>query len=153
VACDDDERRIERLRESLARLVPDSSVETRVQDGAAGLEPQSFDAVLVDVPCSNTGVLAARPAARWRFSTQSQAELAMLQTRLLAEAAACVKPGGRLVYSTCSIEPEENQRRVRAFAAEHAEFEIEREIEALPAPRGEHGPVDGGYAARLVRRS
>jgi 16S rRNA (cytosine967-C5)-methyltransferase len=151
-ACDDDERRVVRLRETLARLLPHATnVEVRVQDGAAGLEPASFDAVLVDVPCSNTGVLAARPAARWRFSTQSQQDLAAIQTRLLGEAATCVKPGGRLVYSTCSIEPEENQRRVRAFVAEHPEFSIAREIEALPAPRGEHGPVDGGYAARLVR--
>jgi 16S rRNA (cytosine967-C5)-methyltransferase len=151
-ACDDDERRIERLRETLARLLPEAqNVDVRVQDGAAGLEPESFDAVLVDVPCSNTGVLAARPAARWRFSTQSQADLAQIQTRLLSEAAACVKPGGRLVYSTCSIEPEENHRRVRAFVEAQAHFTIEREIEALPAPHGEQGPVDGGYAARLRR--
>jgi 16S rRNA (cytosine967-C5)-methyltransferase len=152
-ACDDDERRVQRLRETLARIVPHATVETRVQDGAAGLDPGSFDAVLVDVPCSNTGVLAARPSARWRFSAQSQSDLATLQTRLFAEAATCVKPGGRLVYSTCSIEPEENHRRVRAFAETHPEFAIEREIEALPEPRGERGPVDGGYAARLIRRS
>jgi 16S rRNA (cytosine967-C5)-methyltransferase len=153
-ACDDDERRIERLRETLARLLPDAkNVDVRVQDGTAGLEPQSFDAVLVDVPCSNTGVLAARPAARWRFSTHSQADLALIQTRLLSEAGACVRPGGRLVYSTCSIEPEENQRRVRAFLDAHAHFSIEREIEVLPAPHGERGPVDGGYAARLLRRA
>ncbi len=152
VACDDDERRVVRLRETLARLLPGATnVDVRVQDGTTGLEPASFDAVLVDVPCSNTGVLAARPAARWRFSTQSQQDLATVQTRLLADASACVKPGGRLVYSTCSIEPEENQRRVRAFIAEHVHFAIEREIEALPSPHGEHGPVDGGYAARLIR--
>jgi 16S rRNA (cytosine967-C5)-methyltransferase len=151
-ACDDDERRIERLRETLARLLPGATnIDMRVQDGATGLEPESFDAVLVDVPCSNTGVLAARPAARWRFSTQSQADLATIQTRLLSEAAACVKHGGRLVYSTCSIEPEENQRRVRAFLEAQAGFTLEREIEALPAPHGERGPVDGGYAARLIR--
>jgi 16S rRNA (cytosine967-C5)-methyltransferase len=151
VACDDDEKRVVRLKQTLARVVPDAVVEVRVQDGTTGLEPESFDAVLVDVPCSNTGVLAARPGARWRFSTDSQRALAELQVRLLTGAAACVKHGGRLVYSTCSIEPEENQRRVRAFVAVNPEFTIEREIESLPDPRGARGPVDGGYAARLRR--
>lgn len=151
VAVDDDEKRAERLRGTLARLVPDASVDVRAADGATGLDDASFDAALVDAPCSNTGVLAARPSARWRFSRESQAALALLQTRLLADAARCVRHGGRLVYSTCSIEPEENQRRVRAFLDSHAEWALEREIEALPAARGTIGPVDGGYAALVVR--
>jgi 16S rRNA (cytosine967-C5)-methyltransferase len=161
LAVDDDGRRIERLEDTLKRLGVRASVEIRVQDGARGLEPESFDGALVDAPCSNTGVLAARPLARWRFSTESQRQLGELQARLLAEAAACVKRGGRLVYSTCSIEPEENQRRVRAFLAQHPEFELEAEIEASPetheSPRSPElreppelrGPVDGGYAGRL----
>lgn len=152
-ACDDDEKRMVRLRQTVLRLVPEASIDVRVHDAAEGLEPASFDAVLADVPCSNTGVLAARPAARWRFSPESQAALAVLQARLLAAASTCVKPGGRLVYSTCSIEPEENQRRVRAFLAEHADFTLDREIEALPGPTGGVGPVDGGYAARLLKRN
>lgn len=151
VACDDDEKRVARLKETLARVVPDARVEIVVQDGALGFQPQCFDAVLVDVPCSNTGVLAARPGARWRFSTESRRSLGELQMRLLSGAAACVKSGGRLVYSTCSIEPEENQRRVRAFLAAHPEFALDLEIESLPNPRGERGPVDGGYAARVLR--
>lgn len=151
IACDDDDGRCSRLRETLTRLVPDARVEVRIQDGAGDLPTESFDAALVDVPCSNTGVLASRADARWRFSTTSQAELAVLQARLLVEAARCVRTGGRLVYSTCSIEPEENQRRVRAFLTEHPEFSLEAEIDALPEPRGAHGPIDGGYAARLRR--
>jgi 16S rRNA (cytosine967-C5)-methyltransferase len=150
-ACDDDEKRMARLRQTVQRLVPDAAIETRVHDAAAGLEPASFDAVLVDVPCSNTGVLAARPGARWRFSPESQQALGELQTRLVTAAAECVKPGGRLVYSTCSIEPEENQRRVKTFLAAHTEFALESEIESLPAANGGRGPVDGGYAARMVR--
>jgi 16S rRNA (cytosine967-C5)-methyltransferase len=71
--------------------------------------------------------------------------------RLLREGAARVRRGGRLVYATCSIEPEENARRVRAFTAENASFVIESEIDALPAPPGGEGPVDGGYAARMRR--
>lgn len=151
VASDSSERRAERLRETLARLAPDADVEVRIADGAAGIEPASFDAALVDAPCSNTGVLAARPGARWRFGQASQQSLAEIQERLLREAAACVRPGGRLVYSTCSIEPEENQRRVRAFLAQNADWSLDREIESLPAERGGAGPVDGGYAARLTR--
>lgn len=150
-ACDDDEKRIVRLRQTVQRVAPGASIDVRVHDAVDGLEPASFDAVLADVPCSNTGVLAARPAARWRFAPDSQAALAVLQARLLAAASTCVKPGGRLVYSTCSIEPEENQRRVRAFLADHADFALDREIEALPAASGGGGPVDGGYAARMVR--
>jgi 16S rRNA (cytosine967-C5)-methyltransferase len=151
VACDDDARRVERLKNTLARLVPEAAVEVLVQDGALGLAPESFDGVLVDAPCSNSGVLAARPSARWRFSTESQRALGELQMRLLDGAATTVKSGGRLVYSTCSIEPEENQRRVRAFLAARSEFALETEIESLPAPVGTAGPVDGGYAARLRR--
>ncbi len=151
VASDSSERRAQRLRETLARLVPDADVEVRIGDGAIGIEPASFDATLVDVPCSNTGVLAARPGARWRFGLESQQSLGKIQERLLREAAACVRPGGRLVYSTCSVEPEENQRRVRAFLALNADWSLGREIESLPGERGGVGPVDGGYAARLER--
>ena len=153
VATDDDERRVEHLRGTLTRLGVLERVEIVVQDGTTGFEPASFDAALVDAPSSDTGVFAARPAARWRFSTDSQRALGELQMRLLAGAAACVRPGGRLVYSTRSIEPEENQRRVRAFLAHHPEFTLDAEIESLPDPRGPSGPVDGGYAARLVRSS
>jgi 16S rRNA (cytosine967-C5)-methyltransferase len=116
--------------------------------------------VLVDAPCSNTGVLAKRPSARWRFGPATRASLHELQQRLLREAAARVRPGGRLVWSTCSLEPEENSQLVRAFTEAHAGWEIEVEHEALPAApapadaRGgtPAGPLDGGYRARLRRR-
>lgn len=151
VATDDDERRVEHLRAALTRLGLLERVEILVQDGTTGFEPASFDAALVDAPSSDTGVFASRPAARWRFSTDSQRALGELQMRLLTGAASCVRPGGRLVYATRSIEPEENQRRVRSFLAHHPEYVLDAEIEALPDPRGTSGPVDGGYAARLVR--
>ena len=115
-------------------------------DGVAGLRPDAaFDAALVDAPCSNTGVLAARPGARWRFGPAARADLEALQARLLEEAAAHAP---RVVYSVCSIEPEEGPRRVRAFVEAHPEWRVEEEHETLPA---EEGPVDGGYAARLRR--
>jgi 16S rRNA (cytosine967-C5)-methyltransferase len=155
--------RMARMAETLARLVPDAAVETLVSDGTAAVPPGTFDAVLVDAPCSNTGVLAKRPSARWRFGPRTRVSLAELQTRLLREAAERVRPGGRLVWSTCSLEPEENGQLVRAFVEASPDFTLELEHEALPCagkPRADgpdgdgrpEGPVDGGYRARLRRR-
>jgi 16S rRNA (cytosine967-C5)-methyltransferase len=159
VACDVEPRRLERLTETILRLRPRGAVEVHSLDrapgaGAAGAPVPggtSYDGVLVDVPCSNTGVLAQRPAARWRFDRESMRSLSEVQAALLERGAGHVRPGGRLVYSTCSLEPEENHRRVAAFLTAHPEFSLDVEIETLPDPRGEHGPVDGGYAARLRR--
>ena len=97
------------------------------------------------------GVPGEPPASRWRFWNEAQAALGVLQTALLADGARCVRPGGRLVYSTCSIEPEENARRVKAFLEAHADFTLELEHDARPQTREPGGPMDGGYAARLRR--
>ena len=75
--------------------------------------------------------------------------LKAMQARLLAEAAPHVRGGGRLVYSTCSLEAEENDRQVRAFLAANPSWELEDELRAMPTAPGTPGPVDGGYAARL----
>lgn len=139
-----------RARE-LARLgvtATSSAGELAVRTGDA----PAYDAVLVEVPCSDTGVLARFPAARWRFSTESQAELTARQDALLDLAASHVRSGGRLVYTTASIEPEENTRRVKLFLERHADFALDAEHAALPAERSRTGPMDGGYGARLVRR-
>ena len=111
-----------------------------------------FDVVFIDAPCSNTGVLAQRPAARWRHGPGAIAELTTLQGRLLREAAAHVRPGGALIHSTCSLEPEENHQLVRRFLAEQKGWRLEEEVHSIPRPLEEGGPVDGGYAARLVHR-
>lgn len=153
VATDASAERLERLHATLKRLALDGAVEVASIDAVEAQGPHGFDGVLVDVPCSNTGVLAQRPEARWRFGGASQRALALVQSELLGRAARHVRPNGRLVYATCSIEPEENHRRVVAFLAAQTDFELEHEIDALPDPRGEHGPVDGGYAARLRRRA
>jgi 16S rRNA (cytosine967-C5)-methyltransferase len=150
-ASDSNLRRLSRARDTLRRLKLGARVDLVACDGAAAFVEENFDAALVDAPCSNTGVLAQRPEARWRFGSESQRSLAELQTRLLREGAARVRRGGRLVYATCSIEPEENSRRVRAFVSADPRFVIEQEIDALPARAGTRGPVDGGYAARLRR--
>lgn len=155
-ACDVAPGRLVRTRANLERMQLTRCVRLLACDGAAALQPgREFDGVLVDAPCSNTGVLAQRPEARWRFGPKSRAALASLQARLLGEGAARVRPGGRLVWSTCSIEPSENAQLVRAFLGAHAGWVVEEELESLPATPpnadGADGPVDGGYFARLRR--
>lgn len=144
LALDRNATRLAPMQANLSRL--GVRVRQAACDGTAGLHRGArFDAALVDAPCSNTGVLAARPGARWRFGPTAKAELEALQGRLLEEAAA---HADRVVYSVCSIEPEEGPRRARAFVEAHPGWRLEEEVEALPA---EGGPADGGYAARLVR--
>ena len=105
----------------------------------------SFDRVLIDVPCSNTGVLRRRVDLRWRIQPSEINRLRKLQVGLLRRAAVRVKPGGCLVYSTCSLEPEENENVVQEFLAEAQEYRLECERQLLPfADR-----VDGAYVARL----
>ncbi len=106
-----------------------------------------FDAVLLDVPCSNSGVLQRRVDARWRLSADEFRRLARLQALILEQAAPAVKPGGRLVYSTCSIDREEDRAVVDAFLARHPEFRFEEDYLALP----HREQADGAYAARLRR--
>ncbi|MPN25604.1 Ribosomal RNA small subunit methyltransferase B [bioreactor metagenome] len=106
-----------------------------------------FDLVMADVPCSNTGVFRRRPDALWRFDHGELTKIAALQHSILDAAAARVAPGGQLVYSTCSIEPEENDRQMEAFTAEHPDFSLGGREFLLPCR--EH---DGAYAC-LLRRS
>lgn len=150
LACDVEDGKLERARETLQRLGLLERVELmRLEPGE--VPPGSFDAVLIDAPCSNTGVLAARPEARWRHGPAALRSLTELQGALIEKGASRVRPGGRLIWSTCSLDPQENERVVRSFLERHREFELRDEHTRLPAPPP--GPVDGGYAARLVRRS
>jgi 16S rRNA (cytosine967-C5)-methyltransferase len=143
VACDIDPRRLGRLPESVARLGI-NIIETQVVEpqGEPPLGP--FDAALVDAPCSNTGVLGRRPEVRWRLQERELGHLQSLQIRLLRLAVERVAPGGKVVYSTCSIEPEENQQVVRAILQEMPALTMEQEEEQRPGL-----PADGGYWARL----
>lgn len=153
-AADVNSVRLELVRDNVGRLGFHGRVHGVESDGVSALEAGEFDGVLVDAPCSNTGVLGARPGARWRFGPETLRRLDGLQTRLLAEGASRVRAGGRLVWSTCSLEPEENGRRVRAFLDAHPGWELEEERETRPGfATGESplGPIDGGYAARLRR--
>ncbi|MBX3467803.1 MAG: methyltransferase domain-containing protein [Planctomycetes bacterium] len=145
LACDRAPARLRKVEQGAARLGL-TSITTRVHDGrhvGALADAGPFDAVLVDAPCSNTGVLRRRPEARWRYDLASQRRLARDQAAILATAAALVRPGGRVVYSVCSIEPEEGEALVRAQPG----LRLEREELILPSPGG----GDGGYLALLAR--
>ncbi len=107
-----------------------------------------FDAILVDVPCSNTGVLGKRPEARWRLKPDDLDELPTIQQRLLLLAAERVAVGGRIVYSTCSIEPEENEHVVDAVLQQKPGLKLQQTNAHIPGQ-----PADGGFQALLVRES
>ena len=106
---------------------------------------KTFDRILIDVPCSNTGVMRRRVDLRWRISLEEISRLRRTQLELLKIAAAKLKPGGVLIYSTCSLEPEENSDVVKEFLAEHSNFKLTSERELLPFADG----VDGAYVAKL----
>lgn len=143
IACDRDARRLEPLRATINRLGLSSIAVRPLSDGE---EPPAgpFDAALVDVPCSNTGVLGRRPEVRWRLAEREIARLVPLQTRLLLQAIERTKPGGSIVYSTCSIEPEENTGVIRAVLDNDPKLTLEAEAHSTPGQ-----PADGGYWARL----
>jgi 16S rRNA (cytosine967-C5)-methyltransferase len=128
----------------------------------------SFDAVLVDAPCSGTGTWRRQPESKWRLSGERLAALMAQQDDLLAQAAGHVRPAGHLVYATCSVLPCENEDRVSAFLAGHAEFSLRSAVEWWASHRAEQPPpgmgryfhatplttgTDGFFAAVLVRGS
>jgi 16S rRNA (cytosine967-C5)-methyltransferase len=119
VAIEKHPGRAEALRKTAQRMGA-TIVDVRTQDAT---KPQSerFDRVLVDPPCSDLGTLASRPDARWRKAGRPEA-LADLQRQILEAGAEALRPGGTLVYSTCTISPVENERLVAAFLAAHADF-------------------------------
>lgn len=155
IATDISAHRMARMTSAFERLRI-TTPEMVAMNGVDGLAPGVlFDVVFLDAPCSNTGVLAQRPGARWRYGPKSQTELTTLQARLIREAAPRVKIGGALVYSTCSLETEENDRIIRSFLKEAGKnaWEIEQERTSRPGTFESGGPVDGGYAVRLRRKA
>lgn len=150
VACDVDEAKMALLRENVERLGA-KIVRSLLADGTridAVLRPE-FDRVLVDAPCSNTGVLRRRVEARWRLREKDIKQLQQMQVSLLRSACVVLRRGGALVYSTCSIEAEENQEVIKEFLAQRVNFELVEERAFLPRLRR---GGDGGYAAKLVKR-
>jgi 16S rRNA (cytosine967-C5)-methyltransferase len=121
----------------------------------------SFDRVLVDAPCTGTGTLRRNPEIRWRISAPDIFDLSGRQQRILRSAAKMVRPGGSLLYSTCSVEPEENEEVVARFLKEHADFSLVP-VDAVPALRNSDGMArtwphrqgsDGFFIASIKRSS
>ena len=146
IAQDIAAERLKLIRENCQRL--GASI---VEPGLPGVinplrpPPEAFDRILVDAPCSNTGVMRRRVDLRWRIEAAEIQRLRATQLELLHKAATQLKPGGVLVYSTCSLEPDENTELVKAFLAERPGFRLESERQLLPFKDG----VDGAYVAVL----
>lgn len=131
---------------------------------AVPLRPASFEYVLLDAPCAGTGTLRQHPEIRWRLKPTDPARMALLQLRMLRNAAALLRPGGAMVYSVCSLMPEEGQGVGAQFLAENPQYEIDahptaheqiadllREDGTL-LTRPDHSGLDGFFAARILRR-
>jgi 16S rRNA (cytosine967-C5)-methyltransferase len=153
LARDIQPQRLRRLRENCERLgvtcveiaEGDIASALRADSPSAGTGVLLYDRILLDAPCSNSGVLRRRVDLRWRIRAEELVRLRGEQAALLREAAVQLKPGGLLVYSTCSLEAEENETVTRDFLAEHANFTLESERQLLPF----RDQVDGAYVAAL----
>ena len=146
-AFDTSAHRLDGLKPRLARSglsnVQTAAI-TNERDDRVKRLAQKMDRVLVDAPCSGTGTIRRNPDLKWRLKESELADLTALQTRILASAAQMVKPGGRLVYATCSLLSLENEAIANAFTAAHADFEV------LPvAPLLQKALHDGAEAAEL----
>jgi 16S rRNA (cytosine967-C5)-methyltransferase len=161
LAFDPQPARLGRVREAAARLgvtIVETAAGT-VETLAAG-HAGACDGVLVDAPCTNLGVLRRNPEVKWRREPADVTAAARRQRSILAAAGTLVRPGGRLVYATCSLEPEENDEVARAFLGAHPEFAVDPPagFPLAPDPEGfvrclphRHG-TDGFTAIRLRRR-
>ncbi len=146
VACDKREAKLAPLRQVVAERGLGSVTVCPAEEAAAHGPEGGFDAVLVDAPCSNTGVLARRVEARWRLRADDAADLSALQGRLLERALALVRPGGRVVYATCSLLPEENDGLVASCLEGREGWHLAGRDLVLPGP--DH---DGAFWALLRR--
>jgi 16S rRNA (cytosine967-C5)-methyltransferase len=159
VAADRAPNRLGRVSSNIARLDAGNVVPLAMDALQSAIG--SVDVVALDAPCTGTGTFRRHPDARWRLKPSDLAVMGATQRALLNAAAGLVKPGGLLVYSTCSLEPEENDQPVEVFLATHPEFTLE------PPPEGtvpttvldkgllrvlpQRHATDGAFAARLRR--
>ncbi len=145
VCADSMPERLETTQENLERLKV-GIAETKLVDWKnATIEEEKFDRILVDVPCSNTGVIGRRVDVRWRLEEDVFRRMHDLQLRILRNVVQCLKPGGVLVYSTCSIEREENEEVIANLIESSPGLTLNEEKRTLPHVDG----VDGSYCAKL----
>lgn len=144
LATDIDDLRLDRLRENIGRLGV-TCIQPKPLHGIDLNSAGPFDRVLVDAPCSNTGVIRRRVDVRWRLQVRELPVLARKQLDLLTRAARLLKPGGVLVYSTCSIEAEENEVVIDAFLKKHRHYRQETTRTITPMKDA----VDGAFVSRL----
>jgi 16S rRNA (cytosine967-C5)-methyltransferase len=152
IACDRDLERLQVLKDNVIRLgatiiraVPHDWTRNHPPKEILSIAP--FDRVLLDAPCTNTGVMRRRIDARWRLRPEDFSRMSNEQLTIARAVLRLLKPGGILVYSTCSIEREENEQVVRQLVAEQPGLALEREKDSLPFRDG----FDGAYAAKLTR--
>jgi 16S rRNA (cytosine967-C5)-methyltransferase len=147
VALDTDKTKLENLR-ARVRRVRASNVDTVVLSSADDIRSRAgtADRLLLDVPCSGSGVFKRNPDARWKLTRAFIDQLVFRQALLLQEYSIMVKPGGKLVYATCSLFPSENGEQIDAFLSAHREFILEEERQIWPSEG-----ADGFYMARLYR--
>lgn len=159
IAADRSWARMQRVLATAERIHADNVI--ALVDDARHPALHDLDAVLIDVPCTGTGTFRRHPDARWRLKPSDLAVMPAIQRSILRAAAETVKPGGLLVYSTCSLEPEENDMQIEGFLSEHPNFVLEPPPEgAVPAAVLDAGRLrvlphkhgtDGAFAARLRR--
>jgi len=162
-AVDSSAIRVDRLRENLRRTHLEADLVTA--DALTWKAKREYDAILLDAPCSATGTFRRHPEVLYRAKPRVIAEGAELQGKLLDRAVHWLKPGASLVYSVCSLEPQEGEEVIRAFLARHSDFRIEPPsdlpqfvpisadgwVRILPGLLEEEGGLDGFFMARLVR--
>jgi 16S rRNA (cytosine967-C5)-methyltransferase len=151
VACDLWESRVERLRQNLARMgvTNANALALDTMKEAPELPVAGFDRILIDAPCSNTGVIRRRVDVRWRLTDEDFLRMPAQQLALIRRCVALLKPGGTLVYSTCSLEPEENDGVCETALAAIPGLVLEAKRHVRPWVDG----VDGAFSARFRREA
>jgi 16S rRNA (cytosine967-C5)-methyltransferase len=147
VAMDRSPRRLKRVAENIERTKKDNVTIIEGNALKPPFEKNSFDVVFTDVPCSNTGVIRRRPDVIWRFTQKHLDEILKLQMNILDSSSNLVKPGGVLVYSTCSIEKDENNIQIDKFLSRNKDFRFVKDRLLLPSEIN-----DGAYAAVIKKR-